>query len=85
MQFFKVLKDIHEKYRDILSIDDKSLYEERRQEAEVVFERMRTTILEREEFSKYRDFKSSKFSHLNLTVGKELFELMNANQLVELN
>jgi len=44
-----------------------------------------TTILDREEFSKYKDFKSSKFSHLTLTVSKELFDSMSANHMIELN
>ncbi len=45
---------------------------------------MKTSILEREEFSKYRDFKSSKFSHLSLFITKEFFNALSANQFLEL-
>jgi hypothetical protein len=53
-----------------MNIEDKKLAEERRKEAISIYDKMKHTILEREEFSKYRDFKSSKFSHLNLFISK---------------
>ena len=59
--------------------------EERKREAVAVYDKMKTQILEREEFSKYRDFKSSKFSHLSLFITKDFFDALSANQVVELN
>lgn len=85
MQFFRVLKEVTEKHRDILTIDDKALLERRKKEALAVYEKMKNTVLEREEFSKYRDFKSSKFSHLTITVVKEFFDSLSSNQVNELN
>ena len=91
MIFYKVLKDLSEKgrdkdkYKDLLNIDDRKLVEEKRREAGAILRDMRVTILEREEFSKYRDFKSSKFSHLNLFVTKEFFDSLSSEQVVELN
>jgi hypothetical protein len=46
---------------------------------------MRNSVLEREEFSKYRDFKSSKFSHLSLFITKDFFDNLSAHQVNELN
>lgn len=46
---------------------------------------MKNTLLEREEFSKYRDFKSSKFSHLSLFISKEFFDALSASQFIELS
>lgn len=61
------------------------MVEEKRREAHNVYDKMRNTILEREEFAKYRDFKSSKFSHLSLFIKKEFFDALSAKQVVELN
>lgn len=85
MTFFKVLKDVIEKHRDILNIDDKKVLDEKKKEAVEVYSKMKNNILEREEFSKYRDFKSSKFSHLNLFISKDFFDSLSASQVVELN
>jgi hypothetical protein len=85
MMLFKVLKDITEKHREVMNIEDKKVAEDKRKEAIGVYDKMRNTILEREEFSKYRDFKSSKFSHLNLFVTKEFFDALSANYVIELN
>lgn len=84
MMFFKVIKEITERHREVINIEDKKLAEEKKKEALGVYDKMRNTILEREEFSKYRDFKSSKFSHLNLFISKEFFESLSSNQVVEL-
>lgn len=70
MLFFKVLKEVSEKHKEMLDIEDKKLMEERKREAIVVLEKMKDNILDREEFSKYRDFKSSKFSHLSISISK---------------
>jgi hypothetical protein len=68
-----------------LNIDDKKMMEEKKKEAVEVYSKMKNSILEREEFSKYRDFKSSKFSHLNLFISKDFFDSLSASQVVELN
>ena len=85
INFFKVLKEIPDKHKEILNIEDKKTAEEKRREAISVYDRMRHTILEREEFSKYRDFKSSKFSHLTLFITKDFFDALSATQIKELN
>jgi hypothetical protein len=85
MMFFKVLKDVTEKHRELLNIEDKKVMEERRKEAADVYSKMKNTVLEREEFSKYRDFKSSKFSHLNLFISKDFFDALSSHQILELN
>lgn len=85
MMFYKILKDVTEKHREILNVEDKKVMEERRREATEVYSKMKNTILEREEFSKYRDFKSSRFSHLNLFISKDFFDSLTANHIVELN
>jgi tetratricopeptide (TPR) repeat protein len=48
MMFFKVLKDVTEKYKEVLNIEDKKTLEERRREAISVYDKMRHKILERE-------------------------------------
>ena len=85
IMFFKVLKDVTEKHKEVLNIEDKKVLEEKKREAVSVYDKMRNTVLEREEFSKYRDFKSSKFSHLSLYITKEFFDALSAHQVIELN
>jgi hypothetical protein len=85
VMFYKLLKDVVEKHKDMLLIDDKVTMEARKREAIEVYTKMKNTILEREEFSKYRDFKSSKFSHLSLFISKDFFDGLTANQMIELN
>jgi hypothetical protein len=48
MMFFKVLKDVTEKYKEVLNIEDKKTLEERRREAISVYDKMRHKVLERE-------------------------------------
>ena len=45
MTFFKVLKDVIEKHRDILNIDDKKVLEEKKKEAVEVYSKMKNYIL----------------------------------------
>lgn len=47
MMFFKVLKDVTERYREVLNIEDKKVLEERKREAVSVYDKMKTQILER--------------------------------------
>ena len=37
MNFFKVLKDIPEKYKEMLNIEDKKVLEEKKREARIVY------------------------------------------------
>lgn len=82
--FYKLLKDVAERHKEMLLIDDKVTMEARKLEAIEVLNKMKGTILEREEFSKYRDFKSSKVNNLNLFITKNFFDGLNAEQILEL-
>ena len=47
MFFYKTLKDVVERSKDMLKIEDKKLAEERKREANFVLEKLKTTVLER--------------------------------------
>ena len=68
-----------------MNIKDKKEIENKRKKAKEIANLMKVNLFDRDEFTKYKYFESSKTAHLNLVITEPFFENLNSEQVDELD